>query len=179
MGALFGVIVWRYGISWLTLLLLVAAWAAVVLSAIDIDVRRLPRAIVRPWGIVTAAIVVVAVVTSHSWWVGARSLIGAAALGVLYYGSWFAYRKGLGWGDVTVAPILGAILGFVGWPALAVGTFAGFVWGLLGAILPMLRARSIKGVKIPFGPWMMLGAATGVVLGHAISSWYLGKVIGL
>lgn len=177
-GALFGLIVWQFGISWETLLLLVGAWAAVVLAAIDIDVQRLPRVIVGPWAAFTVAVIVISVVSQQEWWVGARSVIGAVALGLFYFVAFIAYPRGMGWGDVTVAPVLGLVLAYFGWSELIVGAFMAFVWGIVAAIVPMIRARSVVGVKIPFGPWMFLGAATGIVLGNLIGDWYMERILG-
>jgi leader peptidase (prepilin peptidase) / N-methyltransferase len=158
---------------------LVAAWVAVVLSAIDFDVQRLPRTIVAPWAVVSGVIVVAAVMSRQDWALGGRTLIAAVALGLFYLVAFIIYPRGLGWGDVTVAPVLGLILGFFGWGALVVGTFAAFAWGLVAAVVPMIRAGKMVGVKIPFGPWMFLGAATGLVTGGPLADWYVTSVLGL
>lgn len=178
-GALFGLIVWQFGISWETLLLLAGAWAAVVLAAIDIDVQRLPRAIVFPWAAFTVAVVASAALSRQDWWVGERAVIGALALGLFYFVAFIVYPRGMGWGDVTVAPVLGLLLAFFGWRELIVGAFAAFVWGIVAAVVPMIRARRVVGVRIPFGPWMFLGAATGIVLGNVVGDWYVGSVLGI
>jgi leader peptidase (prepilin peptidase)/N-methyltransferase len=178
-GALFALIVWQFGISWETLLLLGGAWVAVVLAAIDIDVQRLPRVIVGPWAAFSVAVIVTSVVSRQDWWVGTRSVIGALALGLFYFVAFVAYPRGMGWGDVTVAPVLGLVLAFFGWSELITGAFMAFVWGIIAALIPMIRARRVVGVKIPFGPWMFLGAATGIVLGNLICDWYVESILGL
>lgn len=178
-GLLFTVVVARFGVSWESALLLPAAWAAVVLSAIDIDVRRLPRAIVVPWSVASLVIVIGAAAQSGNGSLLVRSLVGAAALGALYFGAFVAYPRGMGWGDVTMAPVIGGVLAFFGWGELAVGALAAFVWGLLLAVAPMVKARAVKGVAIPFGPSMFAGAATGISVGGFIASWYSTKVLGL
>lgn len=178
-GILFASAVWAYGISWLTLLLLVGSWAGVVLAAIDIDVQRLPVAIVFPWAAVSAVIILAASATTEGWGVGLRALIGGVALWLFYLAAHLAYPKGMGYGDVRLVAVIGMVLGFVGWGPLIVGGFAAFVWGLLGAIGPMIRAKKVGGVRIPFGPWILLGAATGIVCGDAVASWYVGHILGL
>ncbi len=179
MGVLFGLIVWGYGLTWTTGLLVVGAFAAVVLSAIDVAVRRLPVAIVYPWAAVTAVIIAAAVIDSGDVWLGARAAIGAASLWAFYLGAKLAYPRGLGMGDVRIAPVIGAVLAYAGWAPLVVGAFSAFVWGLLGALGPMIKARAVSGVKIPFGPWMFAGAATGIVVGEPIARWYLHSVVGI
>nr|WP_255633070.1 A24 family peptidase [Demequina sp. TTPB684] len=178
-GVLFGLVVVAYGLSWTTLLLLIAAWAAVVLAAIDIDVQRLPVVVVWPWGLATAVVVLASAATSGQWDPALRALIGSAALWAFYGLAHLLYRRGMGRGDVRLAGVIGGVLGFMGWGPLVVGGFAAFVWGLVGAIMPMIRARSVSGVRIPFGPWMLLGAATGIVIGAPVASWYTQQVLGL
>lgn len=178
-GAGFGVISAVWGLTWTTVILLCAAWTAVVLSAIDLDVRRLPRAIVMPWAAVTAVLIAAAAVEHGDVWLLVRAAIGAASLGLLYAISFFVYPNGLGWGDVTVAPVLGGVLAYMGWGEMVVGGFAAFVWGMMGAVVPMIKARAIRGVSVPFGPSMFLGAATGIAVGAPIAHWYTSQVLGL
>lgn len=178
-GLLFAAVVARFGVSWGSALLLPAAWAAVVLSAIDIDLRRLPRVIVTPWSVVSLLIIIGAAAQTGDTWQLVRALVGAAALGALYLVAFVAYPRGMGFGDVTMAPVIGGVLGFFGWGQLAVGALAAFVWGLAVAVAPMVKARAISGVAIPFGPSMFAGAATGIAVGSAVGSWYVTKIVGL
>lgn len=177
MGVLFALAGLFYGVSFVTVLLCTAAWYAVVLAAIDIDVRRLPRVLVWPWTITTAVLITAHAVVNNEPGLALRTVIGALALGVFYAAAFFAYPKGLGWGDVTVAPVVGATVAFFGWPELIVGAFAAFVWGLVGAIGPMIKARSVRGVAIPFGPWIFLGALTGIACGAQLAQGYLDLVL--
>lgn len=172
-------IVWGFGVSPATLVLLPAAWFAITLAAIDIDTRRLPDALTGPWWWVTVATVAAGALWELSWWDGARAAIGAAALGLFYFGAHLAYPRGLGWGDVRVAPTVGAVLAFIGWEELVVGAFAAFVWGLLVSVPALVKAKSLRGVAIPFGPSIFLGAATGVIAGDAVAGWYLGSLVGI
>jgi leader peptidase (prepilin peptidase)/N-methyltransferase len=72
---------------------------------------------------------------------------------------------GMGFGDVKLALALGVVLGWYGWAVLFAGAFAGFLLGsLYGLGLVALRRASRKST-IPFGPFMIVGALAGVVLG--------------
>lgn len=176
-GALFAWAAVAHGLSIASVLLSVAAWFAVVLGAIDLDVRRLPRVLVVPWSVLTAALVIALALAGGDLWIAVRAAIGAAALGAFYLVAWIAYPRGLGFGDVTVAPVVGATLAAFGWQQLVVGAFAAFVWGLVGAIVPMIKQRSVKGVAIPFGPWIFLGALTGLAAGPWLAQGYLDLVL--
>jgi leader peptidase (prepilin peptidase)/N-methyltransferase len=84
----------------------------------------------------------------------------------------------MGFGDVRLAPVIGGLLGWFGWQQLVVGAFAAFVWGALAGLVVMVAQRRSRGVSIPFGPWMFVGAFTGVTVGTAVAGWYL-NVVGL
>jgi leader peptidase (prepilin peptidase) / N-methyltransferase len=97
---------------------------------------------------------------------------------VAYFLLVFIHPAGMGFGDVKLAGVLGAYLGWIGWGALAVGAFLGFLLGgLYGALLLLLRRAGRKSA-IPFGPFMLLGAVVGVLAGSQIADGYL-KIMGL
>ena len=175
----FGAIVWHWGITWITALLLVFAVFSVVLAAIDLDVQRLPNPLVGALAIASAALLVVNAWATSDWPGLLRSVIAAAAVGLLYFVAFVIYPKGLGFGDVKLAPVLGAILGAFGWGAVVVGTFAGFLWGGVVGIAAMIATRRTRNVRIPFGPWMLAGAWTGILFGESVWDWYLHDLMGL
>lgn len=54
------------------------------------------------------------------------------------------------------------LLGWVGWAALIVGGFSAFVLGGVVAAVLMLGRRATRASRIPFGPFMLVGASIGV-----------------
>ena len=176
-GVAFGLIVAMSGLRWQTFLLLVFALFSIILAAIDLDVGRLPDAVVRPFAAVTAVVVVIGCGIDGTWAPTLRALIAATCIGLLYFIAYAVYPHGMGFGDVKLAPVLGATLGVFGWGAVVVGTFAGFLWGVLAGVVAMIVTRKIRKVRIPFGPWMFAGAWTGVVCGQQVWSWYLHTVL--
>lgn len=166
------------GPDWSAPALLGLFYFAIVLSAIDLEWRRLPNLLTGAFAVVTVLSVLAAGIADGAWSDGVRALWGAVILGVLYLGAFVAYPKGMGLGDVKLAPSIGAVLGFLGWSQLAVGGFAAFLWGGLFGLAAMVRARRGRGVAIPFGPWMFAGAITGVVVGAPVVAWYL-ELVGL
>jgi len=74
----------------------------------------------------------------------------------------------MGWGDVKLAAVLGAILG---WQNMLVALFLAFIIGAVaGVIVKILGGSKI----IPFGPPLILGALIALFYGKLILSWYLG-----
>jgi len=74
----------------------------------------------------------------------------------------------MGFGDVKLAAVLGA---FLGWERLLVGIFLAVTLGAIGGIV----GRIAGGTRmIPFGPYLLLGALCALFFGGAIIDWYLG-----
>ena len=176
-GVLFVLTAWFAGLHWILPALLYLAAISVALALIDIDVKRLPDAIVLPSYVV--AIVLLALASANpggepDWSALLRALAGGAALFVVYFVMVLVYPAGMGFGDVKLAGVLGLYLGWFGWGSLFVGWFAAFLLGGLFSVGLMIAGRAGRKSGIPFGPWMLAGAAVGIVLGEPLTQWYLG-----
>lgn len=170
-AALFVAVAAKFGWSWELPAYLYLAAVSVALAAIDIDLMRLPDKIVLPSYAVAPVLLLPAVIAEHSWSAAGRGLAAAA---VLYAGFWIlaVLPKGMGGGDVKLAPLLGFYLGWLGWSSVAVGAFAAFVLGgLAGTLLMAMRLASRKS-RIPFGPYMLAGAFLAVFAAAPIADWY-------
>lgn len=151
---------------------------SIALALIDLDVHRLPDAIVLPGYGVGAVLLGAAALLAGD--VGA--LVGAAAGGALLFAVYavlaLARPGGMGFGDVKLAGLLGIFLGSLGWAPLIVGGFAAFLLGGLFALALVASGRVARGGGIPFGPWMLGGAWLGILAGPTIGSAYLA-LLGL
>lgn len=148
----------------------------VALALIDLDVHRLPDAIVLPAYPVVAVLLVLASWGAHDWWALVRAAIGGAALFVLFLVLAIVRPGGMGMGDVKLAGVLGMALGWLGWGVFAVGAFGAFLLGGAFAIGLLLARRAQRGSGIPFGPWMILAAALAVGAGAPLWDLYLGAL---
>ncbi|TFH69547.1 prepilin peptidase [Cellulomonas sp. HD19AZ1] len=149
---------------------------SVALAVIDVDVRRLPDAIVLPSYPVAGALLALGAWTPGVGYDGGavlRAAVGGAALFALYLVLVLAKPGGMGLGDLKLAGVLGLYLGWVGWGALAVGTFAAFLLGGVFGLVLMAVGRAGRKSQVPFGPWMLVGAALGVAVGEPLAGWYL------
>ncbi|RST25281.1 prepilin peptidase, partial [Streptomyces sp. WAC04770] len=97
-----------------------------------------------------------------SWTSG---LLGGAVLGGFYLLLFLINPNGMGFGDVKLALALGVALGWYGWEVLFLGGFAGFLFGAAYGLGLVLLRRAGRKTGIPFGPFMIAGALTGVLLG--------------
>lgn len=155
-------------------LLLFFASISVTLTMIDFDTMTLPNKIVYPTIIITALYLTVFTFVTG----GMENLFRAGLASLILTGFYFiiyvaSKGRGLGFGDVKLAIALGLILGWFGWGAVIVGTFAAFVvGGIPGAIL-MAAGVLKKGKPIPFGPMLLLGAWLGIFWGESIWAGYM------
>ncbi|MFE6916579.1 prepilin peptidase [Streptomyces rubiginosohelvolus] len=144
---------------------LVLTPVAVLLAVVDRRVHRLPDPLTLP--LAAAAVLLLggaALLPGHagSWTSG---LLGGLALGGFYLLLFLINPNGMGFGDVKLALALGVALGWYGWTVLFVGGFAGFLFGAAYGLALVLLRRAGRRTGIPFGPFMIAGALTGVLLG--------------
>lgn len=172
-GLLFAAVGWWAGLSPELPAFLYLAGIGVALALIDLDVHRLPDAIVLPAYPVSIVLLGLASWANDDWWALARAGIGAAALYAFYFVLMVVREGGMGLGDVKLAGVLGLYLGWVGWGALVVGAFAAFFVGGIVSIGLVLIGGATGKTKVPFGPFMLIGAAIGIVLGEQLADAYL------
>jgi len=181
-----------YGPAWRTAVAIVLFYLLLVLTFIDLDHYRLPNPLV---GLLAAAGVISVALTQFAgvelapligvaeaglW---SRPLVvalgGALAGGGLSFGIALAYgavrgRAGFGMGDVKLLAALGPFLGLYTLMALVIGSFVGAGVGVATARgeAPLSQRR------IPFGPFIALGAVASVALGPSLWGWY-ARLVGL
>lgn len=133
--------------------------AAPALAAIDLDVMRLPNRILGPVAGLTLAGLALDAALRGSWVVALQSAAGAVLAGVTFGLLNIVSRGGVGFGDVKLAALVGLATGAASlmsvWWAVAVGTLLALIWGKV----------SRRTGPFPFGPWLLLGAWLGVVIG--------------
>lgn len=178
-ATMFALVAWQYGLSIMAALLAYLAIISVALVAIDLEHQRLPDKLVLPSLAVAGIALVAYTAVEGEWWIFARAVLGALILGGFYFAMWFAYPKGLGFGDVKTGLLLGLVLGALGWQALAVGAIAGPLLGALGAIAAIAKHRAVKGVRLAYGPALIGGAWVGMLAGEPIAQWYIDWTLSL
>lgn len=176
-GVLFVGVAWRL-LDGPTSAALPAYWyvaaIGVALALIDMDTHRLPDSIVKPSYVVLAVLLGLA-----SWAAGdagglVRAAIGGAGLFLVYFLPNLLVAGSMGWGDVKLSGVLGAALAWLGWGSLAVGGFAAYLLGGGYAVVLLVSRRARRRSRLPFGPWMVLGAFIGVAFGEQVWAAYLG-----
>lgn len=159
-------------------LLLVLVSAGLALAVIDVHHHRLPNAIVLPlWPVTLLGLALAGWLGQAVAW---PSAIGGALTWTLVLGGiWVVTRgRGMGLGDVKVAPVLGAVLGWLGFGIAIFGLGLAFALGAVVGLVVVITGRRGLGSRIAFGPFLLLGAFIAVIAGEPVVEWYL-RVSGL
>ncbi|MEP7039996.1 MAG: A24 family peptidase [Chloroflexota bacterium] len=149
-GLVAGAIAWRSTLpTWALGVHLLILAILVLLTATDLEQRRLPHLLLDP--LIVVGVLFVPFNPAVGW---GDALIGAAAavafMGVLG----LLVRGGVALGDLYLVGPIGLV---VGWPAIFVAIFvAGLLSALFSALLLVTRRAGLKSY-IPFGPFLVAG----------------------
>lgn len=159
-GVAFALAMWRFGVTWSLLVAWAFIAAMLAIAFIDFDHMIIPDKIVLPGAVIGLAASIA--LQPERWWIYLVAAAGAAffflLLAVLWPGG------GMGFGDVKMALFMGAVLG----ASVLVALFAAFLFGsIVGVYLIVIRKQSRK-TRVPFGPYLALGAILAILLGETI-----------
>jgi leader peptidase (prepilin peptidase)/N-methyltransferase len=129
-----------------------------VLAAIDIEHRLLPNRILLP----ATVVVLVAQVAFYPEDAAQWLLAGLAAAAFLAL-PLLIRRDAMGMGDIKLALLLGAAVGWHVFGAIVIGCIA----MVPVAVLMLARDGSIRGATLPFGPFLALGTIVVMLAGSA------------
>ncbi|GAB3598670.1 hypothetical protein GCM10027408_15580 [Microbacterium tumbae] len=138
--------------------------AGACLLVIDARTHRLPNRIVLPAGAALLVLILLDALATGEWGSLGRSLLGMIVLGGFYV-LLSLTGGGVGGGDVKLAAVIGLVLAWHGWQSLFIGAAAAFLLGAVYALVLMSLRRAKRTTRIAFGPWMIIGAAIGIVVG--------------
>jgi leader peptidase (prepilin peptidase)/N-methyltransferase len=154
------------GLSWSLAVAVVFLSALVTITAIDLSHRIIPDVITLP-GILAGFLANLA--TRQVSWL--ESLIGIGVGGGIFFVIILATAgRGMGGGDMKLAAMFGA---FLGWKITLVSLFVAVMLGGICATVFLLSGRMRRKDPIPFGPFLAVGGATGLLWGDRIARWYL------
>ena len=140
----------RYGMHMETLVVIFVISVLVVISRIDLQHRIIPNRIVVPaW--IAVLLAQIAIYPGH--WV--QWVVASFGAGLFFLAVALAYPGGLGMGDVKLALLIGAALGWPVLTALFLGTLAS---GLVAGVMLFKEGSSARKRGIPLGPFLAGGA---------------------
>ncbi|HET9648753.1 MAG TPA: A24 family peptidase [Microlunatus sp.] len=139
-----------------------------LLVVIDLAALRLPDVVVGPLYLVMLITLAVAAGVNGEPLRFVRAVGAAALLVGVYFVLAFISPSGMGLGDVKFAGVLGLFLGWLGWPQVILGMLAAFLLSAAVGLALMAVKRISRKTALPFGPWMVAGAAIGAAWGSTV-----------
>jgi leader peptidase (prepilin peptidase)/N-methyltransferase len=164
--ALSGLMVWAFGLDWVLVSLIPFVIFLSAMTVIDLRELRIPDRLTKPAAMAVVPLLALGLLSDWNGISLVRALVGALAMGAFYFILFFIYPAGMGFGDVKLAPIIGAQLGFFGWIPEVRGLIAAYLIVGPVAILLLIFGRAHAKTGFPFGPFMATGAIVALVL-HA------------
>ncbi len=150
----------------------------IVITFIDLEFQIIPDRITLPWiplSLILGATVLPDPFFRYDFLGFKSSLIGLTSGGGLFYfiavaGRAILKKDAMGGGDIKMMAMIGGVLG---WKGVILTTFIGSLIGsIAGAVVIVLKGRK-WGIRIPFGPFLAIGAIVSLLIGQEILYWYL------
>ncbi|MDA8106848.1 MAG: prepilin peptidase [Nitrospiraceae bacterium] len=164
---------WRYGFGWDSGVYAVFCSSLLVITFVDLEFQIIPDRITLPGiviGIVAGSLLMPDPFMRTTLLGYKASVIGLLSGGGFFYLVAVLSRGGMGGGDIKMMAMVGALMG---WKTVLLTTFLGSLSGsMVGIFLMIFRGRGRK-AKIPFGPFLALGAVITLFFGEEILAWYL------
>ena len=159
----------KFGISVEALIYYTFIAALLVITFIDIDHQIIPDVISLPGiPIFFAASFALPNMTFVDSILGI--LIGG---GSLYLVAWLYHlitrKEGMGGGDIKLLAMMGAI---IGWKGVLFTIFTASAVGTLAGLAVILKSGKTMKLKIPFGPFLAIGAIAFIFFGPQLIAWY-------
>ena len=170
-GALYVLLWFKYGLTPALMVYAVLISILLVVAFIDFDHAIIPNRITYPGMLLGLGFSVWAGPIRPLWGSAfLASLVGLVAGGLFLYLVALISKGGMGGGDIKLIAMIGA---FVGWQGALFTIFVGACIGSLVGITLMLLGQKGRKDKIPFGPYLALGALLFTCIGDELIAWYM------
>jgi leader peptidase (prepilin peptidase)/N-methyltransferase len=140
----------------------------VPIAVIDLDLRIIPNKLTAPAAVLAVAL---GAVLEPSY-LPEQLAAGAGAL-IFFLLPTLVHSKGMGMGDVKLVAVLGLYLGRAVAPAIFIALILGVVVGAV--VIAMKGVSDGRRTKIPFGPFLAVGALVAFFVGDAIVNGYTDR----
>jgi len=170
-GLIYLIIYLAYGLSTQTLIYIILSSALVIIAFIDLQKQIVPDVISLP-GIVIGFIISFFVPYITFVNSGLGVIVGGGIILIIgMAGSVIFKKEAMGGGDVKLAAMIGA---FLGWRYIIISLFLGFFLGALAGIILIISKIKSREDTVPFGPFIVLGSFITLLWGEKIITWYIG-----
>ncbi len=174
-GALFAGAALRFG-AHLSLAPFCVFFALLVVTSVtDLSHRLVPRRLVYPALLVIIPLLVMAAGVDHEWYHLPGAAIGGVVSFIAFFTVWFLVPRGMGFGDVRLAGVIGMTVGWLNLLHVYVAFLSGFILGMLLGVALMGLFSSGRRTRIPFAPALSAGAVIAVFWGSQMAQAFFGR----
>ena len=170
-GVIYLIIYLIYGLSIQSLIYIILSSALLIIAFIDLNEQVIPEVISLPGMVI--GLILSFFVPYISFINSALGIVigGGIILVIRLAGSLIFKKESMGIGDIELAAMIGA---FLGWRYIIISLFLGFFLGALAGIILILSKIKSREDVVPFGPFIVLGSLITLLWGDSIITWYLG-----
>ena len=167
-GALWAAVARHFGTHPLVIPYLTFMAMAVTVAITDLTHRLVPRRLIYA-GLLLIGVALMGVsLHDHNWHQFTIAVIGGAIAFGAFFLIWFIVPRGMGFGDVRLAGVIGLTVGYLGLVHVYLAFLSGFVLGLLFGLALMIGASSGRKTRIPFAPSLVAGTTIAILWGGTI-----------
>jgi prepilin signal peptidase PulO-like enzyme (type II secretory pathway) len=141
----------------------------VAISVTDLSHRLVPRRLLYAALVLIVPLLVGASALDHRWHDLTGSVVAGAVAFALFFGVWWFIPRGMGFGDVRLAGVIGITVGYLSLLHAYVAFLSGFIVGMLFGVVMMVISSSGRKTRIPFAPSLAIGAVIAVFWGGHIA----------
>jgi len=170
-GLIYLIIYLIYGLSIQSLIYIILSSALIIIAFIDLNEQIVPDVISLP-GIVIGFILSFFVPYILFMNSALGVVVGGGIILIIGLAGSVVFKKeAMGGGDVKLAAMVGA---FLGWRYIIISLSLGFFLGALAGIFLILSKIKSREDTVPFGAFIVLGSFITLLWGEKIISWYIG-----
>lgn len=163
------ILVVRVGLHPVVLAWLAATVGLEVMAAVDLERLIIPNRVLYPTGLAVAGLLVVASAAGDRWDDLGWAVASAAVAGAVFFLVHAAVPHGMGFGDVRLAAVVGLAVGWASPSRAFVAFLLAFVIGAVGGVVVMVVTGQGRRAKVPFGPFLAIGAYGAFVAGGPLA----------
>ena len=169
-AALYLMLAWRFGFTWEFAAFAVLGSMLIAIFFIDLDFQIIPDVISLPGIVIGLAFALapggITILDSIT-----GVLVGGGSLWLIaILGDWLFKKDSMGGGDIKMAGMLGA---FLGWQKILFIFMASAVIGLVVSIALMAFSAKLRQERVvPFGPFLAMAALLAIMYGDRLINLY-------
>ncbi len=166
-GVITALVIGKYGLSAEGFIYSMLAWCLVAITFIDLDFQIIPDEL-------SIGAIIAGLLLSYLLPIGfTGSVIGLLVGGGLFFTLATLYPGGMGGGDIKLIAAIGA---FTGWKLTLFTIIVSSLLGSIIGIVAMAMLGKSRKDRIPFGPFLALGAIIAILWGEQAITTYLNTL---